>query len=286
MEIKLSAFADEAGKSLAEQIDNMLRNGVYNVELRSVDGINVSDFTDEQAKAIYETLKENGIEVWSIGSPLGKIDIEKPFDEHFNLLKRLMQIAYIMHTDRIRMFSYFVKREDYAKYREEVIKRLNAFTEYAKGYKLCHENESAIYGATVDNCVDLYENVPGLYPVFDSANFIMWDEDIRSAIDKLYDKVYYFHVKDNIYETKQIVPSGYGDGLISELVAKLDRDATFTIEPHLKVFAGYGAIDDKELKNKFTYGSSSESFAAAINAFKKVMTDNGFVEGEKGIWKK
>ena len=286
MEIKLCAFADESGKSLNEQIENMLANGVYNVELRSVDGVNVSNFTDEQAKEIYEKLSKNGIEVWSLGSPLGKIDIEKPFEEHFNMLKRLLEIADIMHTKRIRMFSYFMKREDCEKYKDEVIDRLKKFTDYAKGYMLCHENESDIFGATVDNCVYLYDNVPALCPVFDSANFIMWDENISYAIDKLHARTYYFHVKDNLYETKQIVPSGYGDGLISELVKRLDRDATFTIEPHLKVFAGYGAIDKKELKNKFTYESASESFAAAINAFKKVMTGNGYVEGEKGIWKK
>ena len=156
MEIKLCAFADESGKSLNEQIENMLANGVYNVELRSVDGVNVSNFTDEQAKEIYDKLSEKGIEVWSLGSPLGKIDIEKPFEEHFNMLKRLLEIADIMHTKRIRMFSYFMKREECEKYKGEVIDRLKKFTDYAKGYMLCHENESDIFGATVDNCVYLY----------------------------------------------------------------------------------------------------------------------------------
>lgn len=286
MQIKLCAFADESGSSLSEQIKNLLQNKVYSVELRSVDGINVSKLTNEQAREIYEKLSENGIEVWSIGSPLGKIDVEKPFEEHFDMLKRLMEIADILHTKRIRMFSYFVKREDYDKYREVVIDRLNRMTEYAKGYMLCHENESDIFGATVENCQYLLEKVKGLYYVFDSANYVMWDEDISKAVDALHAKTEYFHIKDNIYKTKQIVPSGYGDGLIDQLVARLDRDATFTIEPHLKVFAGYSDVDSKQMNNKFVYDSSEQSFKAAIDAFKKIMIDNGYVEGEKGVWKK
>ena len=55
------------------QIAALQRNHIYYTELRSVAGKNVKDFTLAQAKEIKLQLADNGIDVWSIGSPLGKI---------------------------------------------------------------------------------------------------------------------------------------------------------------------------------------------------------------------
>ena len=287
-EIKLCAFADESGAEAEVQIENMLKNGVYAVEMRSCDAINVGAFTDEKAAEVYEKFSAAGIEVWSIGSPLGKISIDSPFNEHFELLARLVRTAKIMHSDKIRMFSYFVKRGDYAAKRDEVLLRIKKMCDYAEkeGVILCHENESEIFGATVENCRWLYDAEPRLKPVYDPANFIMWDEDIPTALDALYDRTFYFHIKDVIRSEKCIVPAGYGDGMIDQTVKNLSRDATFTIEPHLHIFDGYAGIDKKQLKNKFVYPDQPTAFAAAVDAFKRVMKDNGYKEEKKGIWKK
>ena len=59
--IRLCAFSDEAGNSLKEQIEALKSNSISLMELRSI------DITIEEAK---------GISVWSIGSPIGKVDIE------------------------------------------------------------------------------------------------------------------------------------------------------------------------------------------------------------------
>ena len=286
--ITLCAFADESGAKTETQIENLAHNGVYAVELRSCDGINVGDFTEEKALEVYEKFSAAGIKVWSLGSPLGKIDISQPKEKHFNLLKKLVSIAKIVKTDKIRMFSYFMKRDEYEKYKDEVVSRLSEMTAYAKseGITLCHENESEIFGSTVDNCAYLQERVPDLKLVYDPANFIMWDVNIPYALEKLFGKAYYFHIKDVVRESKTIVPAGYGDGEISRMIEMLDRDATFTLEPHLHVFDGYSGIDKKELKNAFVYENQRQSFAAAVDAFKQILKNNGYSEEEKGIWKK
>ena len=46
------------------------------LELRNIDGKNIKDITLKEAENYAAQLKENGIEVWAIGSPLGKIEIE------------------------------------------------------------------------------------------------------------------------------------------------------------------------------------------------------------------
>ena len=212
--ITLCAFADESGSKIETQIENLLANGIYNVELRSADGINVGDFSEQKAREVYEKFYCAGIKVWSLGSPLGKIDISQPKEKHFGLLENLVRTVKIVKTDKIRMFSYFMKRGEYDLYRDEVISRLNEMTAYAadNGITLCHENESEIFGATVDNCAYISDNVPGIKIVYDPANFIMWDEDIDYALEKLYDRTLYFHIKDVIRESKTIVPAATETG--------------------------------------------------------------------------
>ena len=59
--LHLSAFADEAGKTLEQQIAAMKRNNIPYLELRSIDGKNVAAFTEDEAKAYAEQLAAAGV---------------------------------------------------------------------------------------------------------------------------------------------------------------------------------------------------------------------------------
>ena len=50
MEIRLSAFADEASRDFREQLDVLNEENIPYIELRGLDGTNVSDLTEEQAR--------------------------------------------------------------------------------------------------------------------------------------------------------------------------------------------------------------------------------------------
>ena len=50
----LHAFADEAGQELKEQISALCENGYEGLEIRKVEGQNVSTLTIEQAKEIWQ----------------------------------------------------------------------------------------------------------------------------------------------------------------------------------------------------------------------------------------
>jgi sugar phosphate isomerase/epimerase len=105
--IRLCAFSDEAGNSLKEQIEALKRNSISLMELRSIDKKNVADFTIEEAKEYQRIMEENGISVWSIGSPLGKVDIEVDFDEYLKKVEHVCKLANVFKVDKIRMFSFF-----------------------------------------------------------------------------------------------------------------------------------------------------------------------------------
>ena len=68
----LSAFADEAGTTLAEQIAALKRNGIDYIEPRNINGKPILTLTDDELKAVKTELDKNGIKVNSLGSPIGK----------------------------------------------------------------------------------------------------------------------------------------------------------------------------------------------------------------------
>ena len=79
MNIKMSAFADEASRSIDGQIEAMKRNGIELLEIRFVGEKNIKDVTNSEAKEIKKRLADHGMRVWSIGSPIGKIKMEDDF---------------------------------------------------------------------------------------------------------------------------------------------------------------------------------------------------------------
>lgn len=288
----LSAFADEAGSALDEQISALKRNEIGYIEPRNINGKPILTLTDDELKEVKRQLDDNGIKVNSLGSPIGKYPIAEPFEKHLEDFRRAIEVCKILGTDKMRMFSFFVKQEELSKYRDEVLNRLNVMTSIAKenGIMLCHENESEIYGQNPEEMLDLMTNVDGLYGIFDPANYRMNNCDVIDGIKATLVNLAYLHIKDAIYESQIIVPAGDGEGRIGE-VLDLVNDATdnvvyLTLEPHLFLFDAYKLIDSHELKGKYTFKNNSESFDFAANALKSLLTECGYERDGNGIWKK
>ena len=220
--IKLSAFADEASASLDGQIEALLRNGISYIDVRSVEGKNVLDFTLEEAAEYNSRLKAAGIRVYSIGSPIGKVEIACDFSEYLKKAEHICKLALAFETDRIRMFSFF---EAYSE-EEKVIEYLRALVDVADKYgvKFYHENEKKIFGDTAERTVKILDSVPGLHSIYDPANFVEVGEDMNKALELLHARTEHFHIKDVIRATGELVPSGYGDGMIRELVEKISPE--------------------------------------------------------------
>ena len=84
--IKIFGFADEAATDIDGQIKALKRNGLCGLEIRGVDGQNISDITLEKAKEVKAKLDFEGLSVWSIGSPIGKIEVTDDFEAHKELV--------------------------------------------------------------------------------------------------------------------------------------------------------------------------------------------------------
>ncbi|MEE1245166.1 MAG: TIM barrel protein [Acutalibacteraceae bacterium] len=278
-EIKIYAFADEASPNIDEQITALKRNGLDGLEIRNVDGVNVSDITLEKAKEVKTKLDANGLITWSIGSPIGKIDIEKDdFKAHLEKLKHTLEIADILESKNIRMFSFYMPEgKDVLDYKNEVIDRLGQMCEIAKTHNvfLCHENEKGIYGDIPERCLEIHRALPELKGIFDPANYVQSGADTLKAWELLKDYIYYMHIKDS-KTNGTVVPAGMGDGNVEKVVKNFIEKGgnSFTIEPHLTVFEGFFHLErrgETSVITEYGYPDSNTAFDAACNAFKGLL---------------
>ncbi len=272
---KIFAFADEASHIVDEQIVAMKRNGLAGLEIRNVDDVNVSDITLEKAKEVRKKLDDAGLITWSVGSPIGKIRFGvDDFSEHLEKFKHTIEIAHMLGTENIRLFSFYPpKGEDAAPYKNEVIDRLGQFVEVAagSGIDLCHENEKGIYGDIASRCLDIHKALPSLKAVFDPANFVQCKQDTKEAWEMLSPYVKYMHIKDAL-EDNSIVPAGHGLGNIAWLLERYD--GPLTLEPHLKVFKGLANLEDGDnLREvgRYNYKTNDEAFDAAVTELNKLL---------------
>lgn len=274
--IRLAAFSDEADSSILGQIQALKRNGLNLTELRTVEGKNVSILTEEESKEYKKIFDDNGVNVWSIGSPLGKVDINVDFKAYSETIKKVCNTANVFDTKRIRMFSFFNAYEN----RNKVIDYLSQMVEIANEYGvyMCHENEKEIYGDNLERVQDIMNSVKGLKFVYDPANYLQVGEMADNTLDALHDKTDYFHIKDVISQTGELVPAGYGDGKIEKLIEMINSDKVLTLEPHLAVFAAFKDIDNTQMKHKFKFFSSADAFDCAIKSLKDLLIKAGYQE--------
>ena len=287
----ISAFADETSDDLLHQIEALKRNGLAYIEPRNIDG-NLIKKTDAELCEIAEALQKNGIGVSSLGSPIGKYNIDEDFEIHLADFRRALRACEILGTKNMRMFSFFVPQERLAEYRDEVMRRMTVLLEEAEkaGIMLCHENESKIYGQNPAEVRNLLTTLPKLRGVFDAANFVMNGQDPIEGIEATLSSLEYLHVKDAKYPEKYIVPAGMGDGRYEEVLRRVDaatdRTLFLTVEPHLFIFQAYSRIDSKALKTGITFDNSDDAFDCAVSHLKEMLTKLGYHEEENKVWKK
>ncbi len=269
MKKRLAAFADEASPSLEGQIKAMADNGISMLEIRGVDGENIADITKEKAKEIRKRLEDNGMSVWSLGSPFGKITLNDDFDKHLDMFKRSIDVCYELDTRHIRLFSFYEAEGRF----DDVASRLEKFIDAAEGsgIVLCHENEKGIYGDVADTCLKIHKTFPKLKAVFDPANFVQTGQDTLDAWDKLGQYVEYMHIKDALTDGS-VVPAGKGAGNLPYLLTQY-KGEVLTVEPHLSVFNGLDNLEkqDKSKVSEYSYKNSEEAFKVAVDALKELI---------------
>ena len=237
-----SGFADEASPDFPKQVEALKRNGYSHIELRNVGGQKLTEITETQAREMKKLMDDNGIAVWSMGSPIGKMKMEDSWQSHLDDCRRVLDLAGIFGATRLRMFSFYMpKGEDPVNYKSWVFDHMAELLEVISKWDIlpCHENEKGIYGDLAPRCVELHQAFPQLKAVFDPANFVQCGQETLSAWEQLNPYVDYMHIKDAL-PSGRVVPAGQGHGNVQAILRKYAAQGgkVVSLEPHLTKFVG------------------------------------------------
>ncbi|NIP69654.1 MAG: TIM barrel protein, partial [Planctomycetales bacterium] len=118
---KLSAFADEVTESLRGQVGFLVKEKIGYIEPRFINGKNIMDLNQAELAEARKRIQDNGLKVSAIGSPIGKVRLDQPFEPHLDKFKHAVELAQYFGTPFIRMFSYYAPEgQNIDDYRNEV----------------------------------------------------------------------------------------------------------------------------------------------------------------------
>jgi 3-dehydroshikimate dehydratase len=272
---RISAFADEIDPDPQKQVDMLRQCGVRHVELRSILNTNVLDLTDLQVRELKSLLDKSGITLSAIGSPIGKIKIDEPFEPHLKRFRRALELCKVFGTPNIRVFSYYLTDGgDWDDWRRDILDRIWETCKLAgkAGVRLLHENEHRIYGDDPARVADLMETIREqadgdcFHAVYDPANYVFCGFDPWDAWQRTKRWTVHFHIKDWVKGEQHGRVAGEGQGRIPDVLAdavKDGYDGFATLEPHLLGGGPTGGVTGPEL------------FPKAVAALKKVLDQVG-----------
>lgn len=274
----LSAFSDEYSEDLIEQCEALKSFGIHYMEMRGVNGKNVSTLTKDEVADTRKILSDYGIKVSSIGSPLGKIKLDGDICGHLETARRVFETANELDAKNIRCFSFYLPN---GKTREEckghVFDELEKLVKLSEEYNvtLCHENEALIYGESPEKCLEILEYFGGkMKCVIDMGNFVLDGYNPMEAYKLLHKHIEYFHIKDALY-AGAIVPAGKGEAQICEILADYKetgkKDTFITLEPHLQTFSGLNALVGKTFENPYKYADQKAAFTDAVEKLMAIL---------------
>jgi len=220
-QVVLTGFSDECSntKTLVEQFATFAALGLQYYSVRFVnlgDGVkNVMKLTTDEIRAVLDVQNDYGLNVSSIGSPIGKIklldvedgtkDVYIPFEQYLqNDVKRVCDIAHRFETKLIRGFSFYQpKGEDPKKYISQAVDRLGKIAETCHRSDLTFglEVEANLIGCNGWILAEIYRQVnhPAMKLIFDAANLVVQGyttAEIYEQYEAMKPGIGWMHVKD------------------------------------------------------------------------------------------
>lgn len=265
-----SGISDEAGQPIADQIRASKELGWNHLELRMVDGQNITATPDFDA--IAAAVAEAGLQCSCFGSAIAnwarpitcdpKIDIDD--------LTQAIPRMHAMKTPFIRVMSYPNDPKapvSEPEWRAEAIKRMKVLAKMAEdgGVTLVHENCSGWGGLSAENSNILLGEVgsPALKVVFDTGNPVTYGQNTWEYYQAVYNDIVYVHIKDAKYTgtagEEVYTYCGEGDGAVREVLGDLlakGYAGGVSIEPHLAavIHTGQKATPEQLYASYTEYG--------------------------------
>ncbi len=220
-QVILSGFADEAAihKTAVEQFAAFAALGMQYYSLRFVDvggGVkNVMKLTKGEITKLRHLEDEFGMNVASIGSPIGKVKLSKkedgtknryvPFKKYLDSeVKRACELAHAFETKLIRGFSFYhPKGSDPWDHLPQAVDQLGEIAEACHRSDLTFglEIEANLVGQTGQLMAELHRRVnhPALVTIFDGGNIICQGYNTQQCFEQylaMKPSIGWMHIKD------------------------------------------------------------------------------------------
>ena len=222
-QVILTGFADECSntKTMVEQFSTFAALGLQYYSIRFVnlgEGVkNVMTLSTREINAVREIQNDYGLNVSSIGSPIGKVkllDVDDgtnnryvPFQEYpANDVRKVCELAHRFETKLIRGFSFYhPKGEKPEKYISQAVDQLGQIVEVCHRSDLTFglEVEANLIGQNGYILADIFKQVnhPAMLLIFDAANLIVqgYDTaDVYNQYEMMKDGLGWMHIKDYV----------------------------------------------------------------------------------------
>jgi sugar phosphate isomerase/epimerase len=312
----LSGFADEAAdqKLMEQQFASVAALGLRYLSIRFLDagqGIkNVMQLDSSEIFQVKNRLREYGLSISSIGSPIGKtklLDREDgsrnswfPFESYLqNDVRRACQLANEFDAKLVRGFSFYHPRgEDPAAYLAQAIDQLGRIADECERHGLTYgvEVEANLIGQTGQILAEIHRQVasPALVLVFDGANLVTQGFSPDEVFDQylaMKPGLGWIHVKDfrrpgkiqkavHIDEEslRHFVPCDLGDSGHARILQDLKNFLpTLAQRGKLRGVPGVFADLEPHLKGGGQFGgySGPDGFGVALRSFCRLCDNAG-----------
>ncbi|MEX0793885.1 MAG: TIM barrel protein [Pirellulaceae bacterium] len=311
-EVILSGFADESAinKTAEQQFSALAALGLEYYSIRFIDagnGIkNVMELTKSEISKIRQMESEYGLNVSSLGSPIGKVKLKDvddgsknryvPFAKYLkNDVNKACELAHAFETKLIRGFSFYHPiGTNPADHISEAVDHLGQIAEACHRSDLTFglEVEANLIGQNGDILAEIHKQVkhPAMMLIFDAGNLVCQGytpDEVYDQYLKMKPGTGWMHVKDykitnpgaekgHVDEEalKNFVPTEYGDSAYDRIL----RDFSLSIpklEAKLKKRGIPGVFMDMEphVKGGGQFGgfSGPDGFGVALRSFCKTL---------------
>lgn len=312
----ISGFADETAqdKKAEQQFAAFAALGLQYYTIRFIDageGVkNVMKLTTTEIQRIRQLQNDYGLNVSSIGSPIGKVKLEDvddgtsnefiPFDKYLEKdVARACELAHAFETKLIRGFSFYHPRgEDPKAHLSKTVDQLGQIAEKCHRSDLTFglEVEANLVGQTGDTLAEIYRQVnhPAMVLIFDGANIVMQGystDEVVAQYKLMKDGLGWIHIKDYLRPENQekgghvdenamagFVPSDQGDSGHEAIFRDL-KSVLPAMEEKLKRRGIPGVFVDLEphLKGGGQFGgySGPDGMGVALRALRNVLDYTG-----------
>jgi len=266
-----SGISDEAGQAIDTQIKAHKELGWKHMELRMIDGQNITAVPDEKFDEVYVKVTDAGMAVSCFSSAIANWARPITSDPSVDIadLKAAVPRMQRFGTKFIRVMSYPNDKDhpvSETEWRHEAIRRMKELALIAEdnGIVLAHENCSGWGGLSAENSNILLGEVnsPALKALFDTGNPVTYRQDSWEYYQAVKKDIVYVHIKDaKVVDDKDVYTyCGEGDGAVKKIIADLLASSygeALSIEPHLAavIHTGQQAASEQQLYDSYVeYG--------------------------------